>query len=188
MSKRDSEKKPNSHAEPPTQDEGQLFAQAMAGVKPLRPDNRVVRQPPAVRPARHARALGGQAMSDPEQPVERLEAGEQSSFRRHSVRPGVLRDLRRGKHPVDGTIDLHGMTARVALGALSEFVEHALRRRDQCLRIVHGKGLRSGADGPVLKGEVHHWLSQHAQVLAFTSARANDGGSGAVIVLLSQRR
>ncbi len=156
----------------------------MRDVKPLRPDNRVVREPAAVRPARRTRPAGADVVAEP---AARLEAGEQSSFRRHSVRPGVLRDLRRGKYPVDGAIDLHGMNVRVALSALSEFVEHALRRRDECLRVVHGKGLRSGADGPVLKGEVHHWLSQHPQVLAFTSARPNDGGSGAVIVLLSKR-
>ena len=52
------------------------------------------------------------------------------------------------------------------------------------MRIVHGKGYRSGARGPVLKIAVNAWLKRHADVMAFTSARAIDGGTGAVYVLL----
>ena len=47
------------------------------------------------------------------------------------------------------------------------------------MRIVHGKGYRSGARGPVLKIAVNSWLKRHADVMAFTSARAIDGGTGA---------
>jgi DNA-nicking Smr family endonuclease len=52
------------------------------------------------------------------------------------------------------------------------------------VRIVHGKGKRSGNRGPVLKHLVNHWLQRMDAVLAFGSARAVDGGSGAVYVLL----
>ena len=52
------------------------------------------------------------------------------------------------------------------------------------MRIVHGKGYRSGARGPVLKTAVNLWLRRHADVMAFVSARAIDGGAGAVYVLL----
>jgi DNA-nicking Smr family endonuclease len=37
----------------------------------------------------------------------------------------------------------------------------------------------------VLKGKVRHWLTQREEVLAYTQARAADGGSGALIVLLA---
>ena len=52
------------------------------------------------------------------------------------------------------------------------------------MRIIHGKGYRSGARGPVLKTAVNHWLRLHLDVLAFVSARAIDGGTGALYVLL----
>jgi DNA-nicking Smr family endonuclease len=50
--------------------------------------------------------------------------------------------------------------------------------------VVHGKGYRSGARGPILKSAVSLWLRRHMDVLAFTSAKAIDGGTGAVYVLL----
>jgi DNA-nicking Smr family endonuclease len=52
------------------------------------------------------------------------------------------------------------------------------------VRIIHGKGYRSGARGPVLKTAVDSWLRRHTDVMAFTSARPIDGGTGAVYVLL----
>jgi len=52
------------------------------------------------------------------------------------------------------------------------------------VRIVHGKGLGSKNRTPILKAKVRHWLMQAEPVLAFTQARGEDGGAGAVIVLL----
>jgi DNA-nicking Smr family endonuclease len=49
---------------------------------------------------------------------------------------------------------------------------------------VHGKGLGSIDRQPVLKGRVRRWLTQKDEVLAFCQARAQDGGSGAMLVLL----
>ena len=56
------------------------------------------------------------------------------------------------------------------------------------MRIIHGKGKSSEGKLPVLKGKVNAWLRQWDQVLAFCSARPNDGGTGAVYVLLSRGR
>ena len=60
----------------------------------------------------------------------------------------------------------------------------SVNARIQCVRVVHGKGLRSGPRGPVLKASVNRWLRQWDDVLAFVSAPARDGGTGAVYVLL----
>jgi DNA-nicking Smr family endonuclease len=49
---------------------------------------------------------------------------------------------------------------------------------------VHGKGLRSPGREPVLKGKVKAWLVQRQEVMAFTQARASEGGAGALVVLL----
>ncbi len=55
----------------------------------------------------------------------------------------------------------------------------------RCVRIIHGKGLRSGHRGPVLKAAVNAVLRRTGAVLAYVSARQVDGGTGAVYVLLS---
>ena len=52
------------------------------------------------------------------------------------------------------------------------------------MRIIHGKGYRSGARGPILKSAVNDWLRRDMDVMAFVSARPIDGGTGAVYVLL----
>ena len=64
------------------------------------------------------------------------------------------------------------------------FLAESLDARIQCVRIVHGKGLRSGPRGPVLKASVNRWLRQWDDVLAFVTAPVRDGGTGAIYVLL----
>jgi DNA-nicking Smr family endonuclease len=54
----------------------------------------------------------------------------------------------------------------------------------RCVRIIHGKGLRSKNREPVLKFKVANWLMQRDEILAFCQARPSDGGGGAVAVLL----
>ena len=88
---------------------------------------------------------------------------------------------------VDGEIDLHGMTGAEAREALRVFIAEATARRMTCVRVIHGKGRRSGPRGPVLKNVVNLWLQRSDDVLAFGSARTVDGGSGAVYVLLRTR-
>ena len=67
---------------------------------------------------------------------------------------------------------------------LADFIARSRDCGRRCVRVIHGKGYRSGARGPVLKTAVDLWLRRHLDVMAFTSARAIDGGSGAVYVLL----
>ena len=54
----------------------------------------------------------------------------------------------------------------------------------RCVRVVHGKGLGSPGRTPVLKQKVLRWLVQRTEVLAFVQAPANQGGAGALLVLL----
>jgi DNA-nicking Smr family endonuclease len=111
-------------------------------------------------------------------------AAEPLSFRRSGVRDQTLRQLRRGRFPVEGELDLHGLNQAAARDQLADFIAVSAQTGLRCVRIVHGKGYRSGARGPVLKIAVNTWLRRHTDVLAFTSARAIDGGTGAVYVLL----
>jgi DNA-nicking Smr family endonuclease len=106
------------------------------------------------------------------------------SFHHAGVRPQALRRLRRGLYPTEDELDLHGLNQTAARDRLADFIARGRESGRRCVRIIHGKGYRSGARGPVLKTAVNLWLRRHADVLAFTSARAIDGGTGAVYVLL----
>ena len=123
-------------------------------------------------------------MADPALPA----ADEELTFRRTQVRDAVMRRLRRGQIPVEAEIDLHGLRQHAAQEALRQFLNDCLHRRLRCVRVIHGKGLRSGPGGPVLELVVHHWLRKVENVAAFAAARPVDGGSGAVYVLLTVRK
>jgi DNA-nicking Smr family endonuclease len=110
--------------------------------------------------------------------------GDALSFQRAGVRTQVVRRLRRGLIPIEDELDLHGLSQTAARYQLAEFLTYSRNAGRRCVRIVHGKGYRSGARGPVLKTAVDLWLRRHLDVMAFTSARAIDGGTGAVYVLL----
>lgn len=104
------------------------------------------------------------------------------------TRPGVqqrqLQRLRRGQLACSATLDLHGMTAAAARGAIVSFIDSCRVRDIRCVLFIHGKGYGSGGDMPVLKNRLNSWLRQHHDILAFCSAQPRDGGRGALYVLL----
>ena len=114
-----------------------------------------------------------------------LAGGDELVYHRPGVQASVLKKLRRGHYRVQAEIDLHGLTVAEAKQALREFLARALDRQFRCVRIIHGKGLRSGHRGPVLKGVVSSVLRRAGPVVAYVSARQVDGGTGAVYVLLA---
>jgi DNA-nicking Smr family endonuclease len=105
--------------------------------------------------------------------------------------PRILRRLRRGEFAYQTYVDLHGMTVATARDVVQRFVADAVRTGYRCLLIIHGRGHNSKDQIPVLKERVTSWLARGGigrSVLAFTSARPADGGTGAVYVLLRRRR
>jgi DNA-nicking Smr family endonuclease len=172
----------------PKDDERDLFRAAMRGVRPLAAPKRAhpATRQPAPR-ARHTRAERAAVLREslaPPPPELDIQPGDSMQYRQAGVPEAVLRRLRRGAYRIEAEIDLHGMRLAEARLRLSEFLVAALERRLQCLRIVHGKGLRSGQRGPVIKNAVHSRLRHIEEVLAFTSAAMRDGGTGATLVLL----
>jgi DNA-nicking Smr family endonuclease len=140
------------------------FRTAMRDVKPLAPHPARHTPPQPTRRARTRLAQqGGAEDLDEIMPLIASAAAEDAaatlSFQRGGVRDQVLRRLRRGLIPSEDEIDLH-------------------------VKVVHGKGYRSGARGPILKTAVNLWLRRHLDVMAFTSAKVIDGGTGALYVLL----
>jgi DNA-nicking Smr family endonuclease len=170
-------------------DDRQAFLESMRDVRRLEP----APEPPAVRPPP---PQAQQRIADEREVLREslvvspvaldVESGDELLFRRPQIPPETLRALRRGQYAVAAEIDLHGLVEREARVALREFLADATARGHYCVRVIHGKGLRSGPRGPVLKRAVNHWLRRTAPVLAFASARGADGGTGAVYVLLKR--
>jgi DNA-nicking Smr family endonuclease len=86
---------------------------------------------------------------------------------------------------IQDELDLHGLIVPDARAILAEFLASCARRGLRCVRIIHGKGLRSRNGQPVLKQKVAKWLMQRDDVLAYCQARPVDGGGGAAVVLLA---
>ena len=113
-----------------------------------------------------------------------LEVGDALSYRRDEVPGRILQRLRRGEYAAQDELDLHATDATRAEVMLRVFMAEARDAGHGCVRIVHGKGLHSDSGIPVLKNLVDRMLRQRADVLAFHSAPAAQGGNGAVLVLL----
>lgn len=113
-----------------------------------------------------------------------VETHEHLLFARPGIQRRLVADLQRGAIEVGLEVDLHGLTVEVARRVLAEFLTECGHRKIRCARIIHGKGIRSSGQQPVLKRKINYWLRLYDQVLAFCSATGRDGGTGAVYVLL----
>jgi len=115
-----------------------------------------------------------------------LETGEHLSYTAPGVQRAVLRKLKSGKYAIQAELDLHGMSLSIAKSELSAFLIECQHRRLLCVRIIHGKGRKTAERSPRMKPAVNQWLQGNKKILAFCSARANDGGTGAVYALLKR--
>jgi DNA-nicking Smr family endonuclease len=166
-----------------------LMREALRDVTPIKVPDRVRHPPRRVEPVpvqrlRTEQEILAESLSD-ESPLEGgFESGAELGFVREGVSRQALRRLRRGHWAVQGELDLHGLTVPAARESLVLFLQRCLREGLRCVRIIHGRGLRSKNGEPVLKSKTALWLSQRQEILAFCQARPADGGAGAVLVLL----
>ncbi len=168
-----------------------LFREAVAGVVPLQSDKvfHEGERPLPIPRQRQKDEAAALAESLAPAPLETLlEGGDELSFLKPGLPRTVLKDLRRGRWVTQDQLDLHGLNREEAREMLAQFLLSSLARGNRCLRIIHGKGLRSPGREPVLKELVKNWLANRPEVLAYSQARATDGGAGAVTVLLKAGR
>jgi DNA-nicking Smr family endonuclease len=187
---------PKTPAASPPVDEPSLFSRAMEGVVPLRSRERVDGPAPVAEPrppvTEEAEALA--ELSDFVNGEGRFDITETREYLEGHViglDPRVLRRLRRGEYSWQAHLDLHGMIAADARIAVEAFVTTSVRDGHRCVLVVHGRGLNSKDQVPVLKERISSWLARGRigrNVLAFTSARPVDGGAGALYVLLRRDR
>ena len=172
-------------------DDNALFREAMGDVTPLKPYNRITREP-APKQRIKRRPVQDDSFDLPERFGEAMfeeECPDYLSFERAGgAQKSVLKKLRTGKLPIDDVLDLHGMTIASAKAALAEFLSQAGKSNWRFIRIIHGKGNNSRNGVPVIKGKLNQWLRQRDEVLAFCSAQPKDGGTGAVYVLLKRKK
>ncbi|MGE5522432.1 MAG: Smr/MutS family protein [Rhodospirillaceae bacterium] len=173
--------------EPPPDDVA--FRALLSDVIPLPPSNRVAHSRPRPRPVPEQRLRDEhetlqESLSDWTPWDAGHETGEELVYSRAGVPAHTLRKLRRGHWAIQEVLDLHGYTAPEARSAVADFLAHCRRERLRCVRIIHGKGLRSPNREPVLKRKLAGWLMQRDEILAFCQARRTEGGGGAVVVLL----
>jgi DNA-nicking Smr family endonuclease len=173
---------------PETQDPD--FRAAVRDVKPIRAKERIApfRQPPAPVPMKlledeqavldelHRLGIHGRA--------DDVEIEDDAVFLRPGLPRDIVRKLRRTHWVIQEHLDLHGLSGDEAALETSKFLAECKRLGVRCIRIVHGKGLRSPGREPVLKRRIRKLLMRRDDVLAFVEPRATEGGSGAVVVLL----
>lgn len=165
-----------------------LFLAAVKNARPLN-SNRIHHEPSKPKPIpqqfiRDEKQALRDSLSDGYIPAHELESGEELLYLREGQSPSVLSKLRRGHWVIQANLDLHGLISDEARIQVAEFLAGCKKRGIRCVRIVHGKGLGSRNREPILKHKVRNWLIQKDEVIAYAQARATDGGSGAVIVLL----
>jgi DNA-nicking Smr family endonuclease len=118
-------------------------------------------------------------------PVNLPDTQEYVEWINKDYREDIVNKLHKGLYSVQDCLDLHGIVVEEAETEVERFFKESLRKRYQCVKIIHGRGLRS-KNGPVLKEAVIKWLlsSYRRHIVAFVSARQCDGGLGAIYVLL----
>lgn len=192
---------PNA-AEPPEapgDEENRIFLEAVADVAPL-PGNRLMPPPdpdPRRRPDHPANLDELEAMAhlcDLIHGAAEWDITFSDEYIEGSVpgiHPRLMRRLKRGHFPIQAHLDLHGLTKTRAEERVREFLLHCYRRGLRCVLVVHGRGLNSQNHIPVLKERLPVWLNRGPVkriVLAFSTARPYDGGTGAIYVLLRRRK
>jgi len=173
-----------------------LFRQAMADVIPLA-DRRIVP------PVRSIQSSDAQTIEDPDAEAIRqlrklVDTGE-GFVLRHTAEyvegsagwmpPEMFRRLHGGFFSIQDHVDLHGLNLTAAKTHLDRFLERAIAAGKRAVLVVHGRG-RCSPGPPVLKQNLTRWLVSgrwKRWVIAFTSARSHDGGTGATYVLLRRR-
>lgn len=179
------------------QNELSEFRQAMTDVEPLADDRAALRGNARLRSPRSERAYRRAAAEAETQQfvdglsltaVEIVESEQELLFASPGVQIRQMKKLRRGHIPWQAGLDLHGYRLEDARDELSGFIRDCTARGLRCVLVVHGKSSSSGAGTPpLIKSHVNDWLRQLPQVAAFCSCAPQDGGTGALYVLLRQK-
>jgi len=162
------------------------------GVTPLgfRPKDKLEKSKPEPNNDNSTRAdqqtLAESMASDPNLSPHLVESGEEIR------KPGLsFRDftkLKQGKIYREAELYLRGYKVEEASNQLKQFIHRSTLSGFRCIKIIHGKGLKSPDGISQIKMECQRILAQNKFVMGFTRALPNDGGTGAKYVLLKRRK
>ncbi len=178
---------------PDLDDENALFRRMMKDVKPLKEHIHLkapkYQQPPKIFRKKHEHLIQEKPhLAELADPYEQtITAATILSYQHHPLPHKRFRELKQGQIPKDDFLDLHGCNINKARETLWQFVHKAYAKHHRCVLIIHGKGGQQN-EISILKSHVNHWLKQCEPVSAFHSARVQEGGTGAVYVLLKKNR
>jgi DNA-nicking Smr family endonuclease len=118
-------------------------------------------------------------------PINLPDTPEYVEWVNRDYREDIIKKLHEGQYAVQDCLDLHGVSVEEADLEVEDFFKKSLRHGHRCIKIIHGRGLRS-PNGPVLKETVVKWLQfrYRKYIAAFVTARQCDGGLGALYILL----
>ncbi len=118
--------------------------------------------------------------------VETIEEPETEEESAEDVRTAGTNRKKLRKMKPQAEVDLHGLTVEQAESVLDLFIRESFRDGLMKVQIIHGKGNHS-TEQAVLPGIVRNYIEKSPQCGEFGYATGNEGGSGAVWVLLRQR-
>ena len=172
-----------------TKSDEEIFRDAMADVREIREFRKLpLKSPPKfnqMRPVKDDSLEILQQIVNGERKITLADTAEYIEWSSPKVRKDIIRRLHNGDFSVQDSIDLHGMTLSVAEEAFFAFLREALKKHLFCIKVIHGRGLRS-PNRPVLKEAVKKWLrgAFSKWVLAYVTAKDCDGGLGATYIIL----
>ncbi len=178
---------PKRRGRRPTADELALWQHAMRGVRAARSEQAVPPPSPPAAPQPPSPPPAAAARPDPAPPPHRPRPRPTQRLDPHGpvdIDRGSWRRLRRGQYPVEGRLDLHGMTQIQAHDALQGFLGFSRARGQRCVLVITGRGALSGG---TLRAMTPRWLDEapnRQNVLAYATAQRHHGGEGAIYVLL----
>ncbi|MBS1174272.1 MAG: smrA [Burkholderiaceae bacterium] len=182
------------------------FLREVQDVAPIKAKDRYIHPPKTNLPPEHVLKKRQQAAGETEQvkkqsihkrthnqasdqfDAQHLRDDEVGTYLRRGIPDTLLKKLQKGAWAVSARLDLHGKTVEEARIATSAFLYQAASQSQRVVSIIHGQGFGSASGEATLKTHVKNWLTQNTSVLAFCAAPKNDGGHGAVMVLLHQEK
>lgn len=189
----------DDHTDTPKGDhEGNALWQAvMRTVRPLRGTEKIPEK--AKKPAQSPPSRPRPDLNCLHQATPGLAAPQQGDDDRRSPQAaGIDRRtadrLRRGKLPIEGVLDLHGLRQDEAQIQLTDFLTRAHRSGRRCVLVITGKGQRGDSaheGGGILRRMLPMWLARAPladKILLHSPAQPKDGGSGAFYILLRRQR
>lgn len=96
--------------------------------------------------------------------------------------------FKRGKIKIDAVLDLHGLNLKQAEELINEQIRNSFEDGKRTIKIITGKGRNS--EGLIKKytPEILNNSKNRNKIIAINEAPYNDGGSGALYVLLKKNK